>query len=109
METLFFHLQIHVETLFYKFLPYQKSHQTYHNNDNMNHANSKKGVIYSNGQKHKTNPKEKDEIGNQKVSSRPGCSVKPLYHQYHDRYNCKSNGSSNQLSRSIISRVSHLN
>ena len=107
METLFYHLQMHIETLFYKFLPYQKSPQTYHKSGKINHANSKKDAISSNALKYKKDPKEKDVLFNQKVSSRPGCSGKTMYHQYHDRYHCQSNGSSNQLSRSTYSRVSH--
>ena len=107
METLFYHLQMYIETLFYKFLPNQKTLQTHHNNGKINHANSKKGVISSNVQKYMKDPKERDVLVNQKVSSRPGCSGKTMYHQYHDRYHCQSNGSSNQLSRSTYSRVSH--
>ena len=107
METLFYHLQIHIETLFYKFLPYRKSRQTYHNIGQMNHANPMKGFISSNSQKYKTNLKEKDVLVNQKHGSRPICSGKTMYHQCHDRYNFQSNGSSNKLSRSTYSRVSH--
>ena len=107
METLFFHLQMHIEILFYKFLPYQKSPLAYHNHGKMNHANSKKGVISSNCQKSNTNPKKKGVLNNQKVSSRPGCLGKTKYHQYHDRYSCQSNGSSDELSRSTYNRVSY--
>ena len=115
METLFSHLQFHIETIFYKFVPHRKAPQTSHKNWNegsenfKNTSNTLKSYNPSlrNKQQPKQLSKEKESFVSKNVDSNSQPSEAQTYQQSYNKYNGKLYVPPTNLNQSTCNRVSH--
>lgn len=98
MDILFCHLQVHLETLYYKFAPYHKNAVVNVRNGYRDQANYKKEVYLS---------KKPPTISIPKTKASP-CHNYNINNQYSNGFQSKVNIPSTYSNKSVLYMVSHL-